>query len=79
MLELRTDCNKCSHVKVCKNQNNAKYAMKKLRNTNYGDSPNDDYKWDVMSDNLNIKVEFSCPDYEERRPAIGTRSNECTV
>jgi len=33
----------------------------------------------VMSDHLNVKIEFSCPDYEERRPAIGIRSNERTV
>ena len=23
--------------------------------------------WDVMSDHLNVRIEFSCPDYEERR------------
>lgn len=79
MFKLKTDCNKCSHVKVCKNQNNAKNAMEKLKSTNYGDGPNDDYGWDVMSDHLNIKIEFSCPDYEERRPAISIRSNERTV
>lgn len=49
MLELRTDCNKCLHDKVCKNRNNVKQAMKKLKNTN---------------------IEFSCPDYEERRPKV---------
>ncbi|MCM1090054.1 MAG: hypothetical protein NC413_04370 [Muribaculum sp.] len=49
--------------------------MNKLKDTNYGSGPNDDYGWDVMSDHLNIKIEFSCPDYEERRPSIGIRSN----
>lgn len=79
MLKLKTDCDRCSHVKVCKNRNNAKQAMEKLKNMNYGSGPNDDYGWDIMSDHLNIKIEFFCPDYEERRPTIGRRSNECTV
>ncbi len=79
MLELRTDCSKCLHGKVCKNKDNAKFAMKKLKDTNYGSGSNGDYRWDAMSDHLNVKVEFSCPDYEERRPSIGIRLHECTV
>lgn len=73
MIELRTDCDKCSHVKVCKNRNNAKNAMEKLKNMNYGSGPNDDYGWDFMSEHSNIKIGFSCLDYEERRPVIGIR------
>lgn len=79
MLKLRTDCGKCSHNKVCKNKDNAKIAMEKLKGMNYGCGPNDDYDWDIMSNHLNILIEFSCPDYEERRPAIGVRANECAV
>lgn len=73
MISLRTDCDKCTHAKVCKNRNNAKAAVEKLKNTNYGSGPNDDYGWDVMSEHMNIKIDISCPDYEERRPAIGIR------
>lgn len=64
MLRLKTDCNKCLHRNVCKNKGNARMAMKKLKDTNFGDSPNDDYGWDIMSDALHINIEFSCPDYE---------------
>lgn len=81
MISLRTDCDKCTHVKVCKNRNNAKAAVEKLKNTNYGSGPNDDdvielrtrLCWDAMSRHMNIEIDISCPDYEERRPTIGIR------
>lgn len=67
MIKLKTECNKCYHQKVCKNKDHAKQAVEKLSNTTYGNGPNNDYGWDIMSDHLNIKIEFSCLDYEERR------------
>ena len=66
MFKLKEDCEKCSHNVVCKNKNNAKNAMEKLKNTRYGDGPNDDYGWDIMSNNLNITITFSCPDYMDK-------------
>ena len=63
MLELVTDCNYCAHSKVCRNKNDAKYAMEKLKNTNYGDGPNDDYDWDIMSTHYGFDVRFVCKDF----------------
>lgn len=68
MIKLLTDCNKCLHNGVCKNRNNAENAMKKLKNTNYGCGPNDDYEWDMMSEHLSIIISFSCQNYEEKIP-----------
>lgn len=73
MLRLKTDCNKCLHRNVCKNKDNAKAAMNKLKDTNYGKGPNDDYGWDIMSDVLHINIEFSCPDYEGEKKQKGSK------
>ena len=64
MIKLTTDCSNCVHSKVCRNKNNAKNAMEKLKNQQYGDGPNDDYDWNIMMQHYNVKIEFSCPDYK---------------
>ena len=42
MLKLLTDCNECIHKRTCKYYDHPKQAMEKLKNTTYGDGPNDD-------------------------------------
>lgn len=63
MIKLSTDCKECIHEKVCKNKNNAKYAMEKLKGTTYGKGPNDDYDWDYMMKAKHVDISFSCPDF----------------
>lgn len=63
MIKLKTDCKDCIHEKVCKNKNNAKYDMEKLKNTMYGKGPNDDYYWYIMMEARHVDIEFSCPDF----------------
>ena len=63
MIKLATDCKDCIHSKMCKNKDNAKYDMEKLKRTNYGKGPNDDYGWDLMISSRNVDITFSCPDF----------------
>lgn len=63
MIKLKTDCKDCMHEKVCKNKNNAKYDMEKLKKSQYGRGPNDDYDWGFMMDARHVDIEFSCPDF----------------
>lgn len=65
MITLRTDCKDCIHEKVCRNKDNAKSAMERLKNMQYGKGPNDDYDWDTMMKHKNVDVMFSCPDYKK--------------
>lgn len=64
MIKLKNDCKNCIHVNVCKNVNNAKNCMDKLKNETYGTGPNDDYDWDTMMNHKNVTIEFSCPDFK---------------
>lgn len=66
MLKLLTDCNECIHKRTCKYYDHPKQAMEKLKNTTYGDGPNDDYGWDIMMEH--VDVSFSCPDYQKQKP-----------
>lgn len=68
MLKLLTDCDDCMFNRVCKYHNRPKQAMEKLKNTTYGEGPNDDYGWDVMMKQEHVDVSFSCPDYEKQKP-----------
>jgi len=68
MLKLLTDCDKCIHKRTCKYYNHPKQAMDKLKDTTYGNGPNDDYGWDVMMEHEHVDVSFSCPDYEKQKP-----------
>lgn len=63
MIKLKTECEKCLHEKICRNKGNARLAMEKLKNTQYGDGPNDDYDWDIIMESKHVNIEFSCPDY----------------
>lgn len=63
MIRLGTDCSKCIHAKICKNKDNAKNAMNKLKNTIYGEGPNDDYDWEIMMAHKDVVITFSCPNY----------------
>lgn len=40
MIKLITDCEKCSHKKVCGNKGNPEEAMVRLSNDVYGEDPN---------------------------------------
>ena len=68
MLKLLTDCDDCMFNRVCKYHNRPKQAMEKLKNTTYGDGPNDDHGWVVMMKQEHVDVSFSCPDYEKQKP-----------
>ena len=63
MIKLATECEKCIHKNVCKNENNAKYAMEKLKSMQYGKGPNDDYSWEIMMEAEHVNISFSCPDF----------------
>lgn len=67
MIKLKTNCDDCTHKKVCKNINNAERFMEKLKKTQY-----DDYDWDFMARHYNVIIEFSCPDFEKTEPLIRT-------
>lgn len=74
MIKLETDCNDCIYSKMCKNKDNAKNDMEKLKRTNYGKGPNDDYGWDLMMRSRNVVITFSCPDFDDvaiRRFTLG--------
>ena len=73
MLILKTNCKDCTHTAVCRHKDNAKMMYDKLKNTNFGDGPNDDYDYDIMSDHYHVNIELGCPDYKENTPA--TRLN----
>jgi hypothetical protein len=49
--------------KTCKYKNNAAYAMKKLKEMTYGNGPNDDYNWDIMTQHEHVDIVFSCPHF----------------
>lgn len=70
MIELKTDCESCIHKKVCKNKNNAKNAMQRLKNATYGNGPNDDYDWETMMKHENVEIEFSCPDFKSNNSVL---------
>ena len=63
MIKLVTDCKDCIHAKVCRNKDNAKYAMERLKKMQYGTGPNDDYDWDIMMEHEHVTISFSCPDF----------------
>lgn len=65
MIELTTDCEKCIHATVCKNKNNAKNSMNKLKDMQYGEGPNDDYTWGTMMKHYNVDITFTCPDFRK--------------
>lgn len=68
MITLKTDCKNCAHAMMCKWKDNAKFAMERLKNMQYGDGPNDDYDWDTIMRSKNVNIEFSCPDYTSSSP-----------
>lgn len=70
MIKLLTDCEKCTHSKVCRYNNNAKNAMEDLREMIYGENTNDDYYWDVMSDPIHVTIGFSCDNFEPRMECL---------
>lgn len=72
MIELNTDCAKCSHERVCQYKYNARSAMNKLKDMTYGNGPNDDYDWDTMMQHKHVDIKFSCRDFE-RKPECGIR------
>lgn len=82
MIKLKTNCDDCTHKRICKNINNAEHNMNKLKKTQYGSGPNDDYDWDIMMEHNNVIIEFSCPDFAyEYKPIISDPSpcKDCYV
>lgn len=75
MINLKTDCEKCIHKEVCKNKNNAKMFSEKLSNLNFGDGPNDDYDWNIMSNCYHVRIDISCPDFREDQGNIRKRGD----
>ena len=71
MIKLATDCDKCIHKKMCRNKDNAKYAMERLKNMQYGKGPNDDYDWDTMMKARHVGITFSCPDFVKIALPVG--------
>lgn len=65
MVTVKTDCNHCIHRNVCRNEGKVDSYAKKLRNTNFGKGPNDDYDWNTISESDHIDIEFSCKDYSK--------------
>lgn len=65
---LKSDCKLCEHNKVCRYKDNAKNDAEKLKKMTYGPGPNNDYDWDTMSTNRNVKITFECPGYKENQP-----------
>lgn len=64
MIKLETDCDNCMHKKVCSFAYNAKNDMEKLKNTEYGKNPTEDYYWKDMVKYRNVDITFSCPDFQ---------------
>lgn len=65
MIKCKTDCRKCIHRKTCQYDGNPMFVVRKLKNTKFGKAPNGDYDWDIMSDQLNINIDISCPNYKK--------------
>ena len=66
MIKLKTNCDECNHNVVCKHIDTAKNNMEKLKKTQYGSGPNDDYDWDTMMEQYDVNIEFSCKNYQMR-------------
>ena len=74
-VNLKTDCEKCTHKKVCKNHSAALTFANKLKEINYGLGPNDDYSYDTMSDHYHVNIDISCKDFEQVKPVPRTPIN----
>ena len=70
MIKVTTDCEKCIHNKMCRYRNNVKHDAEKLKNTRYGNGPNDDYGWDIMSDHNHVTITFSCKDFNPNQGVL---------
>ena len=62
MINLKTNCEDCIHVKVCKNKDSSKRFLEKL--TKVRDDC--DYDCENLSYQYNVNVDISCPDFEKR-------------
>lgn len=71
-VNLKTKCEECVHKKVCRNTGMAKLFSDKLKQTNYGDGPNDDYDYGIMSDHYHVNIDISCKDFERAKPVPRT-------
>lgn len=65
-VNLRTACRDCAHESVCVKRMQPEYFKEKICNTKFGPGPNDDYGYDVMSDNYNICIDISCRDFMQK-------------
>lgn len=71
-VNLKTKCEDCTHKIICRNRNEAKHFADKLKHTNYGDGPNDDYDYSTMSDHYRVNIDISCKDFEQAKPVPRT-------
>lgn len=71
-INLKTDCEKCTHKNVCRNNGMAKIIGEKLKRINYGSGPNDDYDYGLMSDWYHVNIDISCADFEQVKPVPRT-------
>lgn len=75
MIKLKTDCDICMHKRICRFIYNAKNDMEKLKDTQYGNSPNTDYDWDYMAKYRNIDIIFSCPNFQVNTVKKGEKND----
>lgn len=59
MINLKTNCEDCIHVKVCKNKDSSKRFLEKL--TKVRDDC--DYDCENLSYQYNVNVDISCPNF----------------
>ena len=67
MIKLKTDCDNCIHVKVCKNKNNARIFMERLSDLAMGCiQHNDNISVKAAADYYNASIDIYCPDFESK-------------
>lgn len=67
-VNLKTKCEECVHVKVCRNIGRPAAFKTRMENTDYSHGPNDDYGLDTMLDHYHIAIDISCKDFEKSVP-----------
>ena len=62
MIKLETKCEDCIMNATCKYKDHALHNMNRLKDTTYGDGPNDndDLSWDTMMELQHVTITFSC-------------------
>ena len=74
MIYTKTDCNECSHYAVCKYVGNVKTLCDKLSKLAYVSGSIEKCDWDTMSEQLNVNIDISCPNFSKKQ-TYNTRSS----